>query len=193
MENIHVIIAHYNENLSWTNNLTYPFSIISRKNIPRETPPNKGHEASSYLEYIIYNYANLPDVCIFVHGHRNDWHHKQNMDDKIYKLQFNHSYYNINDLNVDSLKNQENALNMLQKYIHVFNEILNQNIVTEKIKYKPCAQFYVKKQNILRNSKDKYIKLYDFLMKTNVQSYWSGRFFEYLWHFIFTGNYEDIN
>lgn len=91
------------KNLFWTNNLIYPFSIIYRKNIPRETPPNKGNEASSYLEYIIENYENLPDVSIFVHGHRNDWHHKENMDDKICNLKFNHSYYNINDLNVDSL------------------------------------------------------------------------------------------
>ena len=29
-------------------------------------------------------------------------------------------------------------------------------------------------------------------MTTNISSYWSGRFFEYLWHYIFTREYEDM-
>ena len=28
-------------------------------------------------------------------------------------------------------------------------------------------------------------------MTTDVVSFWSGRFFEYLWHFIFTHEHED--
>ena len=95
MADKHVIIAHYNENLDWTKNLIYPHTLISRNNIQKEVAPNKGNEASSYLEYIINNYEKLPDICIFVHGHRNDWHHKQNIDEKINCLDFCHNYYNI--------------------------------------------------------------------------------------------------
>jgi hypothetical protein len=51
----------------------------------------------------------------------------------------------------------------------------------------------LKKQNILIHSKNIYKELYKFLMITDIPSFWSGRFFEYLWHFIFTNNYEDID
>lgn len=192
MSNKHVVIAHYNENLDWVNNLIYPYTIISRNNIKKEVAPNKGNEASSYLEYIIKNYDNLPDICIFVHGHRNDWHHKQNIDEKINSLNYCHNYYNINELNIDYLKNYPDALQTLKNNIHIFNNILNISIVVENIKYRPCAQFYVSKKNILNNSKEQYIKLYTFLMTTNISSYWSGRFFEYLWHYIFTREYEEM-
>ena len=189
----HCIIAHYNENLDWTKNLIYPYTVISRNNIPKEIAPNKGYEASAYLEYIINNYENLPDICIFVHGHRNDWHHKENIDEKIKNLDFLYNYYNINDLKTDYLKNHTKEFNILKNFIYIFNNILDKQIIVENIKYKPCGQFYIKKENILIHSKDIYKELYNFLMTTNIPSYWSARFFEYLWHFIFTNNYEDID
>ena len=191
--NTHVVIAHYNENLDWTENLIYPYTIISRNNIPKEVAPNKGNEASAFLEYIINNYENLPEVCIFVHGHRTAWHHKQNIDEKINNIDFSYDYYNINDLKSDYLKNHIKEINYLKSVINIFNNILNKQIILENIKNRPCAQFYVKKYNILINSKNTYIELYNFLMTTNIHSFWSGRFFEYLWHYIFTGNYEDID
>jgi len=191
MTSKHVVIAHYNENLNWTKNLIYPYTIISRNNIPKEVPPNKGNEASAFLEYIVYNYENLPDICIFVHGHRNDWHHKENIDEKISRLDYSYNYYNINDFKSDYLKNHIREFNALKNNIHIFNTVLNKKINVEFIKYRSCAQFYVKKENILMNSKYSYIKLYNFLMDTKISSYWSGRFFEYLWHYIFTNNYED--
>lgn len=66
-----IIISHCNENLDLTKNLIYPYTTISRNNIAKEVAPNKGNEASVYLEYIINNYENLLDICIFIHGHRN--------------------------------------------------------------------------------------------------------------------------
>jgi hypothetical protein len=82
MSAIHVVIAHYNEDLSWTKFLKYSYTVISKRGYSPETPPNKGNEASSYLQYIIENYDNLSEYTIFVHGHRNDWHHKMNIDEK---------------------------------------------------------------------------------------------------------------
>lgn len=190
----HVIIAHYNEDLYWTKNLIYPYTVISKHNLAKDVAPNKGNEASSYLQYIITNYENLPDICIFVHGHRNDWHHKQNIDEKINCLDFCYNYYNINELclnQLDSLNNAPVSLDALNRYINLFNDILNKTIIVENLKYRASAQFYVKKNNILINSKETYIKLYMFLMTTDVVSFWSGRFFEYLWHFIFTHEHED--
>jgi hypothetical protein len=101
---VHIVVAHYSENLDWLSNLKYPYTVISRKGIPRETPPNRGNEASAYLEWIINNYHNLPDICIFIHAHRSDWHHRENIDDKINGLSFNADYFNINDGGLNILK-----------------------------------------------------------------------------------------
>lgn len=79
-QDTHVVIAHYAENLSWCSQLIYPYTVISRKGIPSNVPPNRGNEASCYLEYIINNYDNLSQNTVFVHGHRNSWHFRQNMD-----------------------------------------------------------------------------------------------------------------
>ncbi|KAH6896545.1 hypothetical protein B0T10DRAFT_601997 [Thelonectria olida] len=35
---------------------------------------NKGNEAMAYLTYLIDHYDDLPDVMIFMHGHRTTWH-----------------------------------------------------------------------------------------------------------------------
>lgn len=93
---------------------------------------------------------------------------------KIKKLNFLHNYYNINELNLDYLKNQTNQLNAIKSIINIFNNILNKEIIVENIKYRAYAQFYVKKENILNNSKEQYINLYKFLMTTNIHLYWSG-------------------
>jgi hypothetical protein len=116
----------------------------------------KGNEASAYLEYIINNYENLPDICIFVHGHRNSWHNKENIDEKIKKLEFSYNYYNINDYKSDYLKNYINSFNTLKKYIYIFNNILNKQIRVGNIKYRSSAQFYVKKTKYF-NSFKKYL------------------------------------
>ena len=92
-----VVVAHYNENLDWTKNIKYNCSVFSREGLNRETNPNKGNEASIYLEYIIEHYNSLADYTIFVHGHRTDWHHKENIDEKINLLKFEREYFNIND------------------------------------------------------------------------------------------------
>ena len=67
-----IVIAHYNEDLSWINNLNIPYSIythdnslLTHNNIFVEK--NKGNEATLYLKYIIDNYNNLPDKILFVH------------------------------------------------------------------------------------------------------------------------------
>ncbi|KAJ4215762.1 hypothetical protein NW759_009622 [Fusarium solani] len=37
-------------------------------------PQNKGNEAMVYLTYLIDHYEGLPEVMIFMHGHRISWH-----------------------------------------------------------------------------------------------------------------------
>ncbi|RSL63199.1 hypothetical protein CEP54_005336 [Fusarium duplospermum] len=37
-------------------------------------PQNKGNEAMVYLTYLIDHYEDLPEVMVFMHGHRISWH-----------------------------------------------------------------------------------------------------------------------
>ena len=73
------IIARYTEDISWLDDeilkdtIVYnkgdPLININNVNIPNEILlKNNGREAESYLNYIIDNYDNLPDICIFSQG-----------------------------------------------------------------------------------------------------------------------------
>ncbi len=71
------------------------------------------------------------------------------------------------------------------------NEIINRS-VKDYHTYRCCAMFYVHRDNILRHSKEKYQKLYNYLMNSKQLSYHTGRFFEYSWHIIFTNEDDDV-
>ena len=188
---MHVVIAHYNENLDWIRNLDVSYTIISRGGIPPETAPNKGREAGSYLEYIVKNYDSLEDITVFVHGHRSDWHHPENMDEKLRRLTIETEYKNINLYGINYLRNALHDMNATRAGIQAVADILGTPIVPEELGYKCSAQFYVSKRLIHRHSKEIYQRLYEYLMQTSLPGYWSGRVFEYTWHFIFTGNHID--
>ena len=211
MNTVKVIIAHYNENLCWVTNLKYPFIIISKNGIQKETPPNRGNEAATYLEYIIKNYNDLSDISIFIHAHQYSWHNHIAADITINKLTFEYDYYNINDIStpeyidVPSLKELcHGGKILLNANKQIIEGGIKQEIDVEKIKYRPSAMFYVKRENILKYPVQVYNDWYGWLMtriddnlpKINIgnlsPSDQSGRVFEYTWHIIFTGNMVDI-
>ncbi len=182
----HVVIAHYNEDLNWIKKLKYSHTLISRKNIPPEKIPNKGNEASAYLEYIIKNYHQLKEYTIFVHGHKTSYHHPQPIQKKINHLQFNKPYYNINML---PLKIHHRSYN---DHLKIIEEKIVKRIVKESYLLRRSAMFYVHRDLILQNPIEVYKELYQYLMNSNEKSYNTGRYFEYTWHIIFTHQDDDI-
>ncbi len=190
----HVVIAHYDEDLSWVNNLKYPYTIISKNNIPLETWPNKGYEASSYLQYIIENYDNITEYTIFIHGHRNSWHNSANIDDILNNLVCIGDYKNISNLikNRIFLTNRE-FITFLEDHAleRKYNQINHM--------YVPGAMFYVHRNKIHLYGIHFYKKLYDFIKnyKGNNEinrfgpSYDISRMFEYSWHILYTNNEYD--
>jgi hypothetical protein len=191
MSSVHVVIAHYKEDLDWIKSIKYPITVVTKHQYQAETIPNKGHEASSYLEYIITNYDKLSDYTIFVHGHRNAWHHKQNMDDKINALQFKHDYYNINDQGIGELIKFPASYSKMVELKDPVEKILSREIDFSKVVYRCSAQFYVKRETILQHPKETYQKLLDWIYNSKEPSFWTSRMFEYIWHIIFTGQYVD--
>ncbi|MCL5028676.1 MAG: DUF3431 domain-containing protein [Bacteroidetes bacterium] len=188
---VEVVVAHFKENMDWTKNLKYKTHLISTSGTDMKS--NKGFEASVYLKYIIDNYDSLPDYTIFLHGHRNSWHCKQNMDAKISSLEFKYPYCNINEPKLTLLSDYKGSYDQMVLMMPEVEKILGISIPLDKLKYKCAAQFYVSKNSILRNKKDIYIALYNYLIETKFESFWTGRLFEYIWHILFTGNIVDID
>lgn len=190
----HVVIAHYNEDLSWVNNLQYPYTIISKKNILLETWPNKGYEASSYLQYIIENYDKISEYTIFVHGHRNSWHNSTNVDKIVNQLNCIKKYKSINNL----VKNR-GILTNREFMIFLEDHALGRKYNPYNHMYVPGAMFYVHRNQIHLYNIYFYQKLYDFIKnyKGNNElgkfgpSYEISRIFEYSWHILFCNDEYD--
>lgn len=193
---IKVAIAHYGEDLFWLEHIKYESQIISKNGLPEEVSPNRGKEASSYLEYIIKNYYKLPDITIFFHGHRNSWHHPENVDETINKIIFNYNYYNINSVcsprhGTKLLSLNEEGQSYLYPNKYIIENKIKFNIDPSRIKFRPAACFYVSKKAILQHRIDTYKYWLDWLMTTPEHSEISSRVFEYCWHIIFTGSHVD--
>lgn len=186
---VFIVIAHYNEDLSYITNFKYPYEVISKKGIPQETIPNKGNEASSFLQYIIENYDNLSDYTIFIHAHRTSPHNFGNIDEQVNHLKFKYDYENINNASVCSLTQHPPSFNKMLTIFPKIEHIIGK-IDLYNLHFKGCAQFYVKKDAIHRQSLQVYKDLYKWLMETDEISFWSGRVFEYIWGLLFTGSLD---
>ena len=77
MSNLHIVIARYNESLSWLDTCLTP---VQRRSVwiynkgpdpissQIKTLPNVGREAHTYLTYIVENYESLPERVYFLQG-----------------------------------------------------------------------------------------------------------------------------
>ncbi len=80
---IHIIVARYNENVGWLKDKPfnrYKQFIYEKGPQPLNDPncktlPNVGREGHTYLHHIINHYENLPDVIIFLPGSALDVHY----------------------------------------------------------------------------------------------------------------------
>jgi len=77
--NFELVIARYDEDISWSNNYADFRTIYNKGNdtipMPYIKLKNKGHLADTILTHIIKNYDKLADVTFFTHGsfnYRND-------------------------------------------------------------------------------------------------------------------------
>lgn len=170
-------------------------------------PKNKGHEVMVYLTYIIDNYASLPDVSIFMHAHR--WtHHNDGLLDNdavemISRLSDNHvirrGYVNLRCEwdpgcpewlhpvhSQASLGKQEEAV-----LSRCWRELFPSDPVPPFLSQPCCAQFALSKERILSIPLSRYIFYRDWVLTTPLSDYISGRIWEYLWQYMFSGEYAN--
>lgn len=164
-------------------------------------PKNKGHEVMVYLTYIIDHYDELADVNMFMHAHREAWHNNDILgNDAVEMIRrlspervTREGYMNLRChwdpgcpawLHPGSTKknnNKKEEILLAQAWSQLFPLDPIPNILAQPC----CAQFAVSRERIQRTSKMRFIVMRDWILRTQLSDYLSGRVFEYIWQFIF--------
>ena len=156
-----------------------------------------------YLTYIIDHYDTLPAISIFVHSHRYAWHNNDLLDSDMATA--------VRRLNADYVRRQgymnlrchmqpgcsDNLrLDATKKDVHkpevlIFRKVWDQlhpgQPLPKTLSAPCCAQFAVSGDRIRSISRDQYRAWRTWLLETELESGVSGRVWEYMWHYIFTG------
>jgi hypothetical protein len=170
---------------------------------PLHPPKNKGHEVMIYLTYIIDHYDDLADVNIFMHSHRISWHNNdlagQDASDMIKRLSperiQREGYMNLRchwgpgcpdwihpgTINEDINKQEETVL------AKSWSELFPLDPVPQVLAQACGAQFALTRDRIQQIPKSKFVIYRNWMLRTPLSDYISGRVWEYLWQFIFTG------
>ncbi|KAL2037339.1 hypothetical protein N7G274_009824 [Stereocaulon virgatum] len=172
---------------------------------PLHPPKNKGHEVMIYLTYIIDHYNDLPDIVIFMHAHR--WTHHNNhllgndAVEMVRRLRSDHvtreGYVNmrcqwtpgcpewLHPGNIhESLDKQEEEV-----LARCWKELFPSEPLPRALGQACCAQFALSKERILSIPLTRFVFYRDWIMRTPLSDYVSGRIWEYLWQFVFTGRH----
>jgi len=220
--NVGVVIAHYNESLSWVDHLreinTSIKTFIVSKTDPNSflyQPHNKGFEASAYLEFIVNMYDKLPEWCIFVHGHEYSWHHEGAMHaliaSTISSIHRGLKYKNINKCPpnyyiYDSIDagfhgdNQERKIALLDGlrtvrdciHLGMFQPLGIEKCIPVTYAAKPAAQFLVHRDLIQKHSHETYKSLLRLLYSTPYDDKNKACVYEAMWNRIFTGLWDEL-
>ena len=164
-------------------------------------PKNKGHEVMIYLSYIIDHYDGLPDILIFMHAHR--WTHHNNAllgydaAEMVRRLNSDYvtreGYVNMRchwspgcpewlhpgNLRESLEKQEEVALSKC------WSELFPSDPLPVALGQACCAQFALSKERVLSIPLSRYVFYRDWITRTPLSDYVSGRIWEYSWQFLF--------
>ncbi len=157
---VHLIIANYNENVEWTDQVTaIPKEniFVYQKNSPKKERylQNTGNECHAYLRHIVTHYDSLPDYCIFVQGSPMD-HCKNYLDylnnAPVYATKKDFAQQKPKDLLFITNMYQNHTRETLTKHIpeiyQYYQRWLNKNIPPWGTSFWSNAQFQVSRHLI---------------------------------------------
>jgi UDP-galactopyranose mutase len=189
-----IVVARYNENLDWLKDYLFITKIYNKGNDEINNSykiKNVGRESHTYLYHIIQNYDNLADITFFTQGKFDD-HTNLNipyyLDCNGFKCGPISNYLNIDKEGImihhgkwkdelDTGKIRKAKLNFIDWWNKYINKPLN------NFNYVPGAIFSVKKENILKHSKEYYIELIEQIDDhVNPEE---GHYFERCWKYMF--------
>ncbi|KAI8938081.1 hypothetical protein NX059_005752 [Plenodomus lindquistii] len=177
--------------------------VADDPNAPMHAPKNKGHEVMVYLSWIIDNYDNLPDVTIFMHAHQIAWHNEGLLDRDAYKMitrlsrqrVWREGFVNMrcswNPGCPDWINPSKTVKNPAKEEEHLiaksWSELFPLDKVPTVLANPCCAQFALSRDRIQAIPYAQYIWYRDWVFNSRLPDRLSGRMWEYVWQFVFTG------
>ncbi|KAF7713994.1 Uncharacterized protein PECH_006148 [Penicillium ucsense] len=205
-----VIAAMSHDNMSWVEeNVPDWHANIYRADVAPgkaslTVPVNKGNEAMVFLTYIIDRYDSLPDVSLFLHGGRYQWHNDNPLYDSVISinhLQLNHvqetGYANLRCTWIIGCPAELEPARYLRdrpqdpehptavEFPDRFMELFPDEDLPDVVGAACCSQFAVSRDRIRSRRKEDYSRARQFLIDTSLDSQTSGRIIEYVWHIMF--------
>lgn len=168
-------------------------------------PANKGNEAMVYLTFIIDNYHDFPPYAVFTHGHLDSWHQEGDL------------IALVRALNLEALEREKYIALRCDWYpscpaeirpfahdavvwgpgvkrneteeaiVEAWGQIFPGEEVPQTLASACCAQFAVTKGAVLSRKLEDYQRMREWLVNTRLVSGVSGRVFEKVWAYMFTG------
>ncbi|KAH7118858.1 hypothetical protein B0J11DRAFT_508955 [Dendryphion nanum] len=181
---------------------------VDNPNAKNKVPKNKGREAMVYLTYIIDHYNELPEIILFMHAHRYAWHNNilMGQDGAQMIRRLNHErvarlgYMNVRChhepgcpdwIHMDRPGGDFDFFHKPEEIYwrrDIWEEIHPGAPIPPTISGVCCAQFAVSRDRIRQVPIERFQHYRNWLLTTKMDDQFSGRIFEYIWHYIFTGH-----
>ncbi|KAJ6115472.1 Protein of unknown function DUF3431 [Penicillium sp. IBT 16267x] len=206
-----VVAAMKKSNMSWVDNHVSADWVVRiyRADVPKgeaelTVPENKGNEAMVYLTYLIDRYDSLPDIVVFIHSGRYQWHNDNPLYDSVISikdLQLNHvrntGYVNLRCVwTIGCPAELEPARYLRERpddqghptameFPNSFLALFPGTEVPEFVGVQCCSQFAVSREAVVARGKGDYERMRKWLLESPLDAGTSGRIFEYSWHIMF--------
>lgn len=177
--------------------------VVDNRHALLHPPKNKGNEAMVYLSYIIDHYEHLAETNIFIHAHRWAWHNNDlfNTDTAMTIRHLSDArvaregYMNLRCMFYPGcpawmrLKAKEEVEEKKEELLvaKAWKELFPNDPMPDILGQPCCSQFAVSGERIKAIPLSEYKRIRNWLLKTRLSNSMSGRVFEYLWHYIWTG------
>ncbi|KAJ5649215.1 Lipase class 3 [Penicillium longicatenatum] len=174
--------------------------VVDDKKAPLTVAKNKGRESMVYLTYIIDNYENLPDIMLFIHSLRYQWHNDDPYYDGVPMLRNfqvpylqKMGYVNLRCVWTlgcpveihPSTDTHRDDVHAGEYFKTGFMELFPDEPIPKEVGVSCCAQFGVTRDTVLTRPKSDYERFRVWLSNTSLGDDLSGRIMEYSWHMIF--------
>lgn len=159
-----VVVAKYNEDTSWTEDLKYDFILYNKNpgdvHLFENNLPNVGRESHTFMTYIVDNYDNLPSYIAFVQG--NPFDHCNDVIDQINSFDFKSEFKALGRISKYSMEYEgiDNEVQNFGKHMGfgisfpLYNVPGAQHIVSRRIIKQRPVEFYKEIQSL--TAKDAY-------------------------------------
>ena len=191
------------ENFGGDDHMKFTIYTVDDVEAELHPPKNKGHEVMVYLSYIIDRYDNLSDVNVFIHSHQFAWHNNDLLDNDAVQIIARLSAERVQREGYMNLRchwdpgcpswmhpgTVEEDINKQEETLVAksWSEIFPLDPIPNVLAQPCCAQFAISRDRIRSLPLARYVFYRDWLLRTTLSDYISGRVWEYVWQFVFTG------